>query len=111
MRAPVCALVVAIGLAMDAALAAPPAFAQADRTAAAFWKTVQATCDAAAAKPPGELGKRIAQTAIDEFTSFGGHRIDANGRLFHFGLTEAEHEEDDGGSPAGEPSAISAGGR
>jgi len=102
MRAPVCALVVAVGLAaMDLAamaLAAPPAFAQADRTAAAFWKTVQATCDAAAAKPPGELGKRIAQTAIDEFTSFGGHRIDANGRLFHFGLTEAEHEEDDGGS-------------
>ena len=101
MRAPVCALVVAVGLAaMDLAamaLAAPPAFAQADRTAAAFWKTVQATCDATAAKPPGELGKRIAQTAIDEFTRFGGHRIDANGRLFHFGLTEAEHEEDDGG--------------
>ena len=100
MRAPVCALVVAVGLAaMDLAamaLAAPPAFAQADRTAAAFWKTVKATCDAAAAKPPGGLGKRIAQTAIDEFTSFGGHRIDANGRLFHFGLTEAEHEEDDG---------------
>ena len=98
MRAPVCALVVAISLAMMAS-AAPPAFAQqADRTAAAFWKTVQATCDATAAKPPGELGKRIAQTAIDEFTRFGGHRIDANGRLFHFGLTEAEHEEDDGGS-------------
>ena len=79
------------------ALAAPPAFAQADRTAAAFWKTVQATCDATAAKPPSELGRRIAQTAIDEFTRFGGHRIDSNGRLFRFGLTEAEHEEDDGG--------------
>ena len=49
--------------------------------------------------PPSELGQRIAQTAIDEFTSFGGHQIDANGRLFHFGLTEAEHEEDDGGDP------------
>src|SRR6185436_11845616 len=51
MRAPVCAMVVAIGL------AAHPALAQADRTAAAFWKTVQATCDATAAKPPGELGR------------------------------------------------------
>ena len=93
MRAPVCAMVAAIGL------AAHPAFAQADRTAATFWKTVQATCDATAAKPPSELGQRIAQTAIDEFTRFGGHRIDSNGRLFHFGLTEAEHEEDDGGNP------------
>jgi hypothetical protein len=64
---------------------------------ATFWKTVQATCDAAAAKPPSELGQRIAQTAIDEFTRFGGHQIDSNGRLFRFGLTEAEHEEDDGG--------------
>ncbi len=91
MRAPVCAIVAAIGL------AAQPAFAQADRTAATFWKTVQATCDATAAKPPSELGRRIAQTAIDEFTRFGGHQIDSNGRLFRFGLTEAEHEEDDGG--------------
>ena len=47
--------------------------------------------------PPSELGQRIARTAIDEFNRFGGHQIDANGRLFHFGLTEAEHEEDDGG--------------
>ncbi|MEA2979371.1 MAG: hypothetical protein QOF09_1194, partial [Alphaproteobacteria bacterium] len=93
MRALVCAIVAAISL------AAHPAFAQADRTAAAFWKTVQATCDAAAAKPPSELGQRIARTAIDEFSRFGGHQIDSNGRLFHFGLTEAEHEEDDGGNP------------
>jgi hypothetical protein len=92
MRAAACALIAAV------VLAAQPAFAQADRTAAKFWKTVQATCNATAAKPPGELGKRIAQTVIDEFHRFGGHKIDANGRLFHFGLTEAEHEEDDGGS-------------
>jgi hypothetical protein len=92
MRAPVYAIVAAISL------AAHPAFAQADRTAAAFWKSVQATCDAAAAKPPSELGRRIARTAIDEFTRFGGHQIDSDGRLFHFGLTEAEHEEDDGGN-------------
>lgn len=92
MRAPVCAFVVAI------CFAAHPALAQTDRASATFWKTVQITCNAAAAKPPGELGRRIAQTAIDEFTSFGGHQIDSNGRLFRFGLTEAEHEEDDGGN-------------
>jgi hypothetical protein len=91
MRTPVCALVAAIGL------LAHPAFAQAGPAAVPFWKTVQAACDATAAKPPSELGRRIAQTAIDEFTGFGGHEIDANGRLFHFGLTEAEHEEDDAG--------------
>jgi hypothetical protein len=94
MRASVCALVAA------AALAAQPAFAQADRTAAAFWKTVQGTCDATAAKPPGPLGRRIAQVAIDEFTRFGGHQIDSNGRLFHFGRTEAEHGDNDAGRQA-----------
>src|SRR5436305_11879450 len=81
-------------------IATQPAFAQADRAAAAFWKSVQATCDATAAKPAGEIGQRIARAAIDEFTQFGGHQVDANGRLFHFGLTEAEHEEDDGGDRA-----------
>ena len=86
MRVLACVLIAAIGL------AAQPAFAQADRAAAAFWKTVQATCDATAAKPTGEVGQRIARAAINEFTQFGGHEIDANGRLFHFGLTEAEHE-------------------
>jgi len=91
MRASVCAIVVAIGL-------ATPAFAQADRNAATFWKSVQATCDATAAKPASELGRRIAQTAIDEFSRFGGHRIDADGRLFHFGLTEAEHNQEEGGN-------------
>ncbi len=92
MRAFVCALVAAM------CLAAHPALAQADRTAAAFWKAVQATCNATAAKPAGELGRRIAQTAIKEFNTFGGHQIDSNGRLFRFGLTEAEHEEDDSGN-------------
>jgi hypothetical protein len=91
MRARVCALVAVIGL------AAQPAFAQADRTAVTFWKSVQAACDASAAKPAGELGRRIAQTAIEEFTRFGGHRIDSSGRLFRFGLTEAEQEESEGG--------------
>ena len=91
MRALVCAIVAAIGL------AAHPAFAQADRTAAAFWKTVQATCDATAAKPPASSASASRRRRSTSSTSFGGHQIDANGRLFHFGLTEAEHEEDDGG--------------
>lgn len=89
MRALVCATVVALGL------AGTPAGAQ--TSPAAFWKAVQATCNATAAKPPTDTAKRIAQTAIDEFKQFDGHEIDASGRLFHFGLTEAEHEEDDGG--------------
>jgi len=90
MRAAVCAIVAAIGLAV------PPASAQPGRSVAAFWQAVQAACDAAAAKPPSERGKRIAQAAIDEFTRFGGHRIDADGRLFRFGLTEAEHAQEAG---------------
>jgi hypothetical protein len=93
MRTSVCAIVAAIGLASH------PAFAQASRTAMEFWNGVQVTCNATAAKAPTELGQRIAQTAINEFTRFGGHEIDSDGRLFRFGLTEAEHEEDDGGNP------------
>ncbi|HEY4141130.1 MAG TPA: DUF2272 domain-containing protein [Pseudolabrys sp.] len=90
MRIPICAaLAVAIGLAVQ------PAGAQ--TSPAAFWKAVQANCDATAAKLPSDTAKRIAQSAIDEFKLFDGHEIDATGRLFHFGLTEAEHEEDDGG--------------
>jgi len=92
MRIAVSAMVAAI------AIAAQPACAQGDHAAATFWKSVQAVCDATAAKPAGALGQHIAQTAIDEFTSFGGHRIDSNGRIFRFGLTEAEHDEDDGGT-------------
>jgi Uncharacterized protein conserved in bacteria (DUF2272) len=94
MRISVYAIVAATGL-----LTAHPAFAQADRSAATYWKGVQATCNATATKAPSELGRHIAQIAIDEFNRFGGHQIDSDGRLFRFGLTEAEHEEDDGGSP------------
>jgi hypothetical protein len=93
MRAFVCAIVVVTGL------AAHPASAQADRTAAVFWKAVQAACKATAAKPSGDLGQRIAQTAIEEFTRFGGHQIDSNGRLFRFGLTEAKHEDESAPRP------------
>ncbi len=94
MRASVC-VVAAVAAAVG--FAAHPAGAQDDRAAAKFWRTVQATCNATAAKPASELGRRIAQIARDEFNIFDGHRIDSNGRLFRFGLTEAEHEEDDGG--------------
>ncbi len=90
MRAGICAIIAAT------VLAACPAAVQAESTAAAFWKAVQTNCDATAARPPSQLGRRIAQTTIDEFYSFGGHKIDSNGRLFHFGLTEAEHEPEDG---------------
>ena len=86
MRTSVCAIVAAIAA---TGLAAHPAFAQANRTAMKFWHSVQVTCNTTAAKAPTELGRRIAQTAIDEFTRFGGHQIDSDGRLFHFGLTEA----------------------
>jgi hypothetical protein len=76
-------------------LAAHPLCAQADAAdAAAFWKSVQANCDAAAAKPASEFGRKIGQAAIDEFAFFGGHEIDANGRLIRFGLTAAEPEND-----------------
>jgi len=90
MRATVCIIIVSIGLAAHSALA------QGNRKATEFWKAVQAECSTTAAKPPKRLGQRIAQTAIDEFNRFGGHAIDSNGRLFHFGLTEAEQEVDNG---------------
>jgi hypothetical protein len=97
MRAFVWAIVAAIGL------AAYPASALADPTAAAFWKTVQARCDATAAKPASKLGRRIAQIAIEEFTRFGGHEIDSNGRLLRFGVTAAEQANGDGGERRADP--------
>jgi hypothetical protein len=92
MRLTVCATIAAI------VLAAQPASAQQDRAAAKFWRSVQAQCDVTARKPATEQAQKIAKTALAEFHAFGGHKIDSKGRLFHFGLTEAEHEEDDGGS-------------
>ena len=95
MRAPACVAVAAIALAAGLA-GAPLAFAQDAPPAALFWKAVQGRCDASAAKPAGALGRRIAKIAIDEFIAFGGHAIDSNGRLFHFGQTEGEHVEENG---------------
>ncbi|HVZ54672.1 MAG TPA: DUF2272 domain-containing protein [Pseudolabrys sp.] len=97
MRAVACLIAAAI------ALAAPPGFARTERAAprtdhaaARFWQDVQATCNATAAKPASALGRAIAQAAIDEFDKFGGHKIDSTGRMFEFGLTEAEHAHEDG---------------
>jgi Uncharacterized protein conserved in bacteria (DUF2272) len=85
MRTAVCVLFAVLGF------IAQPASARAEEpSATAFWKAVQARCDATAKKPASALGKRIAQTAIDEFARFNGHKIDSNGRLFHYGLNEAE---------------------
>ena len=95
MRGFVCAVGVA------AALAAHSVLAQTNPAAAdAFWKPVQATCDVTAAKPASELGRRIAQTAIDEFQHFGGHEIDANGELIRFGATAAGSEDEKSGARA-----------
>jgi hypothetical protein len=59
----------------------------------AFWKSVQAICDAAAATPAKDVAKRIAQGAIDEFYSFGGHQIDSDGKLIRYGTTEGDHDD------------------
>jgi hypothetical protein len=80
-----------------AVLAALPGVARAG-DAAAFWKAVQARCDATAAKPASETAKRIAKAAIDEFTRFDGHAVDQTGRMFHFGHTEAEQGEEHSGN-------------
>ena len=61
-----------------------------------FWPRVQKVCDRTADTMPNEVATRIAQTALDEHYRFGGHQVDANGRLFRFGLVEAEQEESDG---------------
>jgi hypothetical protein len=90
----------AVVCAVTAVIVVHPAFAQEPHAAAAFWKRVQAACDRTAARPASELGQRIARIARDEFTQFGGHRIDADGELFRFGLTEAEHLKEDEGERA-----------
>src|SRR6185436_7169324 len=61
-----------------------------------FWPSIQKICDRTAATPPTALASKIAQAALDEHYRFGGHQIDSDGRLFRFGLVEAEQEEDDG---------------
>jgi len=61
-----------------------------------LWPSVQKICDRTAATPPTALASKIAQAALDEHYRFGGHQIDSDGRLFRFGLVEAEQEEDDG---------------
>lgn len=38
------------------------------------------------------ISSRIAAAAVNEYATFNGHRIDASGRLWKFGSTEAENE-------------------
>jgi hypothetical protein len=83
MRSTALTIVVAAGLWMS------PAAAQPSDTKP-FWQRVQKVCDRTADTMPNEIATRIAQTALDEHYRFGGHQIDANGRLFRFGLVEAE---------------------
>src|SRR5882757_9501647 len=89
MRAAVIAIVIAAGS------FAGPAGAQSS-SPKPFWPSVQKICDQTAATLPSTLAAKIAQTALDEHYRFGGHQIDSDGRLFRFGLVEAEQEEDDG---------------
>jgi hypothetical protein len=92
MRGVVCAI------GMTIALVATSAFAQADPNAPeGFWNSVQRICDTTAARPPSDLGRRIAQAAIDEYVLFGGHQIDANGELIRFGATAAGSEDEKSG--------------
>jgi hypothetical protein len=89
--------VIVLGI-MTAWLGAGPAFGEASD--APFWRRVQATCTQTAAQPTSQVATRIAQSAIAEFERFGGHKIDSDGRLFHFGVVESEQEQDDQGDKA-----------
>ena len=71
--------------------------AQPQQKAQTVWPSIQKACDATAAKAPSTLAKDIAQRALNEHYLIGGHQIDSDGRLFRFGVVEAEQEEDDGG--------------
>jgi len=66
-----------------------------------FWKAVQGTCNATGGRsPPSELGPahraRRRSTSLVGFRRANQNRFQRPG-FSHFGLTEAEHEEDDGG--------------
>jgi hypothetical protein len=93
MRATVIATLVAAGLLSHEAAAQP-------RASSRFWPSVQKVCDQTAAAKPNALATKVAQTALDEHYRFGGHQIDSNGRLFRFGLVEAEQEEEASGPEA-----------
>ena len=93
MRAIAFTFIVAAGLCSKSAAAQPS-------DTKPFWQRAQKVCDQTASLPPNALATKIAQTALDEHYRFGGHQIDSNGRLFRFGLVEAEQEEEP--SPGGE---------
>jgi len=58
-----------------------------------FLVVVAANANECAKKPLDEaVANRIAAAAMNEYATFNGHRIDANGRLWKFGSTETENE-------------------
>jgi len=78
------------------------ASAAAGQTHDAFWKRVQALCNATSnvraidkIEPHAE---RIAATAESEHRRWAGHEVDHTGRLYKFGLIETESEQDPGAS-------------
>jgi hypothetical protein len=68
----------------------------------AFWKHVQDLCNATSnVKTVDKIepaAEKIAATAEHEHRLWGGHEVDQTGRLYKFGLTETENEEDPGQS-------------
>lgn len=60
----------------------------------AFWRQVQQRCAAASRQPPSKSGQAIAREALRQHRLWDGHRIDAAGRLHHFGAVEFEGEAD-----------------
>lgn len=84
-----------------AALLWPASIASA-QVAAADWSKVAGRCTAVGDHKPrlaasSEIARTISQKAIDEYYAFGGHEIDADGKMVAFGLVETEQEEDSKG--------------
>lgn len=58
------------------------------------WRAIGRLCRARAKSAANPTAIEIGRLARDEYYRFGGHRIDASGRLFSFGVVESEQEED-----------------
>lgn len=57
------------------------------------WTKAGSLCAAEARRPAAPIARAIAAKAIDEYYAFGGHEVDASGRMTSFGLVETEQEE------------------
>jgi len=58
----------------------------------ARWQSIIRSCEAEGKQPAAVIGEKIAQIAVDEYFLFGGHELDGEGRIVHFGLVETEHD-------------------